>query len=142
MTEEYLGVETVAGRIARLPKICSALVMLADGTVLGGTLPEGYRLETAILAPALMRNVQEFGRGLRFGEPTAFTFLGERPISLFAEGNIHILVCHEGRGLVPGMRKRIGEIAAALDAICSALPEAGLGESAQTKEFLPDDIIR
>ncbi|HKM57480.1 MAG TPA: hypothetical protein VJX28_01955 [Chthoniobacterales bacterium] len=131
MTEEYLGVDTVADRIAGLPKICSALVMLADGTVLGGTLPEGYRLETAILAPALMRNVQEFGRGLRFGEPTAFTFLGERPISLFAEGNIHILVCHEGRGLVAGMRKRIGEIAAALDAICSAPPEAGLGESAR-----------
>lgn len=136
MTEEYLGVETVADRIAQLPKICSALVMLADGTVLGGSLPEGYRLETAILAPALMRNVQEFGRGLRFGEPTAFTVLGERPISLFAEGNIHILVCHEGRGLVPGMRKRIGEIAAALDTICSALPEAGLGESAQTARTL------
>jgi hypothetical protein len=67
-----------------------------------------------------MRNVQEFGRGLRFGELTAFTLLAERPISLFVEGNIHILVCHEGRGLVPGMRKRIGKIATALDAICSA----------------------
>jgi hypothetical protein len=124
MTEEYLSVDKVARRIAGLPKICSALVLLADGTVLGGTLPEGYRLETAVLAPALMRQVQAFARGLRSSETTAFTLLGEKPISLFAEGNIHILISHQGSGLVPGMRNRIREIATALDAICGT-PESG-----------------
>jgi hypothetical protein len=127
MTEEYLSVDKVAHRIAGLPKICSALVLSADGTVLGGTLPEGYRFETAILAPALMRQVQEFGRGLLSSETTAFTLLGEKPISLFAEGNIHILISHKGRGLVPGMRNRIREIATALDTICGT-PESGFGK--------------
>ena len=32
-------------------KVNSAFVMLGDGTVLGGTLPDGYHLETALLAP-------------------------------------------------------------------------------------------
>jgi len=131
MTEEYLSVDKVARRIAGLPKICSALVMSADGAVLGGTLPDGYRLETAILAPALMKKVQEFGCGLRSSETTAFTVLGEKPMSLFAEGNIHILICHKGRGLVPGMRNRIREIATALDTIFGT-PQSGFGKSVGT----------
>jgi hypothetical protein len=65
-----------------------------------------------------MMQVREFERTLRGSETAAFTLLGEKSVSLFAEGNIHILICHEGRGLVPGMRKRIREIAAALDLIC------------------------
>jgi len=117
MTDEYLSADSVAHRIACLPRICSALVMSADGTVLGGTLPEGYRLEAAILAPALMRKVKEFGRGLRSSETTVFTILGEIPVSLFAEGNIHILICHEVRGFVPGMQSMIREIANALNTI-------------------------
>ena len=118
MTEDYLDPHEVAQRVAALPRITNALVISAEGTVLGGTLPEGHLLGAAILAPALMRHVREFERNLRGSETAAFTLLGEKSVSLFAEGDIHILICHEGRGLVPGMRKRIKEIAAALDLIC------------------------
>jgi hypothetical protein len=118
MTEDYLDPHQVAQRVAALPRITNALVISADGTVLGGTLPEGHLLGAAILAPAIMRHVREFERVLRGIETPAFTLLGEKSVSLFAEGDIHILICHEGRALVPGMRKRIGEIAAALDRIC------------------------
>ena len=117
MTEDYLDPHQVALRVAALPRITNALVISAEGTVLGGTLLEGHLLEAAILAPALMRHVREFERNLRGSETPAFTLLGEKSVSLFAEGDIHILICHEGRALVPGMRKRIGEIAAALDLI-------------------------
>jgi hypothetical protein len=118
MTEDYLEPHQVAQRVAALPRITNALVISADGTVLGGTLPEGHLLEAVIPAPALMRHVREFERNLRGSETPAFTLLGEKSVSLFAEGDIHILIFHEGRALVPGMRKRIGEIAAALDLIC------------------------
>jgi hypothetical protein len=118
MTEDYLDLHEVAQRIAALPRITNALVISAEGTVLGGTLPEGHSLGAAILAPAFMRQVREFERNLRGSETSAFTLLGEKSVSLFAEGDIHILIWHEGRGLVPGMRKRISEIAAALDLIC------------------------
>jgi hypothetical protein len=92
--------------------------MQGDGTVLGGNLPEGYHLATALLAPVIMRSVQEFNRRLRSNEVSAFTLLGDQPVTLFAEGNVYILVSHQGRGLLPGVRERIGEVARALDALC------------------------
>lgn len=118
MTEDQLDATQVANLLAAFPKVRSALVMLGDGTVLGGNLPEGYCPETAVLTPVIMQSVREFSRRLRSEEISACTLLGERPVSLFAERNICILVSHEGRGLLPGMRERIGEVARALDALC------------------------
>jgi hypothetical protein len=65
-----------------------------------------------------MQSIREFNRNLRSTETSAFTLLGDRPVTLFSEGNVYILISHEGRGLLPGMRERIGEIARALDAVC------------------------
>jgi hypothetical protein len=118
MTEEQLDAHQVANLLAAFPKVNSAMIMLGDGTVLGGNLPEGYHLETARLAPVIMRSVREFDRGLRPNETSAFTLLGDQPVSLFAEGNIYILISHQGRGLLPGVRERIGDVAQALDALC------------------------
>jgi hypothetical protein len=118
MREDQLDAHQVAILLAAFPKVNSAMIMLGDGTVLGGNLPEGYHLETARLAPAIMRSVREFDRRLRPNETSAFTLLGDRPVSLFAEGNICILISHEGRGLLPGVRERIGEVAKAMDALC------------------------
>jgi hypothetical protein len=126
MTEDQLDAHQVAILLAAFPKVNSALIMLGDGTVLGGNLPEGYHLETARLAPAIMRSVREFDRRLRPNETSAFTLLGDRPVSLFAEGNIYILISHEGRGLLPGVRERIGEVAKAMDALC-----CGVGPNAR-----------
>jgi hypothetical protein len=109
----------VANLVAAFPKISSAMVMLADGTVLGGNVPDGYHLETALRAPLIMRSVQEFNRQLRSQETSAFTLLGDIPVTLFVEGNVYILISHQGRGLLPGVRERIGEVARALDAAVS-----------------------
>jgi hypothetical protein len=120
MTEDYLDTHQVAQLLAAFPKVNSALIMLGDGTVLGGTIPDGCHLETALRdTPMIMRSVQEFNRGLRSHETSAFTLLGDPPITLFAEGKAFILISHEGRGLLPGVRERIGEVARALDELLS-----------------------
>jgi hypothetical protein len=119
MTEDHLDPAQVANLVAAFPKISSAMVMLADGTVLGGNVPDGYHLETALRAPLIMRSVQEFNRQLRSQETSAFTLLGDIPVTLFVEGNVYILISHQGRGLLPGVRERIGEVARALDAAVS-----------------------
>jgi hypothetical protein len=128
MTEDQLDAGQVARHLAAFPKVRSAMVMLGDGTVLGGDLPEGYDLETALLTPVIMRNVRELNRRLRLDETSAFTLLGERLVTLFSEGNVHVLISHEGRGLLPGMRKRIGEVARALDALCRGLTKSDFPE--------------
>jgi hypothetical protein len=119
MTEDQLDPVQVANLVAAFPKVTSAMVMLADGTVLGGNVPDGYHLETALRAPLIMRSVQEFSRKLRSQDTPAFTLLGDIPVTLFAEGNVYILISHQGRGLLPGVRQRIGEVARALDAAVS-----------------------
>jgi hypothetical protein len=120
MTEDHLDAPQVAHLLAAFPKVNSAMVMLGDGSVLGGNVPDGCHLETALRdAPVIMRSVQEFNRRLRSHETSAFTLLGDPPVTLFAEGRVYILISHEGRGLLPGVRQRIGEVARALDAVVS-----------------------
>jgi hypothetical protein len=127
MTEDELDACQVARLLAAFPKVKSAMVMLGDGTVLGGNLPEDYHLETALLAPAIMASVREFNRRLRSNETSAFTLLGDPLVTLFAEGNVYILISHKGRGLLPGVRERIGEVARALDALCGGATNPGIG---------------
>jgi hypothetical protein len=120
MTEDYLDAPQVAHLLNAFPKVNSAMVMLGDGTVLGGNIPDGYHLETALSdAPVIMRSVLEFNRRLRSDETSAFTLLGDPPFTLFAEGKVLILISHQGRGLLPGVRQRIGEVARALDVVVS-----------------------
>jgi hypothetical protein len=116
MTEENLDVKRVADMIAALPKVSHAVVLSGE-KILGGTLPEGYQMEAAILVPALMRTVRDFERRLRSTESPVLTLMGEKPLGFFTEGKIHIMIAFAGRGLLPGVGKRIREIAWALDAI-------------------------
>ncbi len=117
ITEELLDACQVAKLVAAFPKVRGALIMLGDGTHVGGELPEGYHLPSALLAPVLMRTVQEFSRRLKSSESSAFTIFCDPPVSVFVEGNVCILIAHERRGLLPGMVERIGETARALDAL-------------------------
>jgi hypothetical protein len=52
---------------------------------------------------------------LKSREACAVTIFLDQPVSLCSAGNICILIAHEGRGLLPGMRERICGIARALD---------------------------
>jgi hypothetical protein len=117
LTDDFLDAGQVAQLLGGFPKVRAALIMLDDGTVLGGDLPENYRASAALPAPALMRAVREFGTAISSAEVSAFTLLADLPISIFLEGRVCMMVVHEGRGLLPGMRERFGQITKALDAL-------------------------
>lgn len=117
LTDDFLDAGQVAQLLRGFPKVRAALIMLDDGTVLGGDLPETYRASAALPAPALMRAVREFGTAVSSAEVSAFTLLADLPISIFLEGRICMMVVHEGRGLLPGMRERFSQITKALDAL-------------------------
>ena len=117
LTDDFLDAGQVAQLLRGFPKVRAALIMLDDGTVLGGDLPENYRASAALPAPALMRAVREFGTAISSAEVSAFTLLADSPISIFLEGRVCMMVVHEGRGLLPGMRERFSQITKALDAL-------------------------
>jgi hypothetical protein len=117
MTEDLLDANQVAKLIGALPKVKGALIMLADGTFMGGELPEGCHLDSALSAPIIMRTVQEFSRRLKSSESSAFTIFGDQSVSVFTEGSVCILIAHERRGLLPGMIERISDTAKALGAL-------------------------
>jgi hypothetical protein len=117
LTDDFLDAGQVAQLLGGFPKVRAALIMLDDGTVLGGDLPANYRAGAALPAPALMRAVREFGTAISSAEVSAFTLLADLPISIFLEGRVCMLVVHEGRGLLPGMRERFCQVTKALDAL-------------------------
>jgi hypothetical protein len=117
LTDDFLDAGQVAQLLCGFPKVRAALIMLDDGTVLGGDLPANYRAGAALPAPALMRAVREFGTAISSAEVSAFTLLADLPISIFLEGRVCMLVVHEGRGLLPGMRERFCQVTKALDAL-------------------------
>ena len=117
LTDDFLDAGQVAQLLRAFPKVRAALIMLDDGTVLGGDLPENYGASAALPAPALMRAVREFGTAVSSAEVSAFTLLADSPISIFLEGRVCMMVVHEGRGLLPGMRDRFSQITKALDAL-------------------------
>jgi hypothetical protein len=114
MTEDLLDAREVAALMMRFPKVRGVLVLSGEGTLMGGTLPKEFDLATAGSAPAILRTVQEFGKRLQAEHPFACTIFSKQPVSICSAGNIYILVVHEGRGFLPGMRERICEIGAAL----------------------------
>jgi hypothetical protein len=119
LTDDLLDASEVAKLLGRFPKVKGALIMLNDGKLLGGELPGGYNAQEALGAPALLRATQELNHRVRASEASAITIFAEQPLSIFAEGNVCVVLAHEGRGLLPGMRERVSEIASALSALYS-----------------------
>jgi hypothetical protein len=117
LTDDFLDARQVAKLLRAFPKVKGALILLEDGTVMGGDLPDGFHLEAAFAAPGLLRASRGFVKTLNGSNVAAVTLLADFPISVFLERKVCILIAHEGRGLLPGMRERIGDIAKALDAI-------------------------
>jgi hypothetical protein len=117
LTDDFLDAHQVAKLLRAFPKVKGALILLEDGTVMGGDLPKGFHLGAAFAAPGLLRASREFVKTLNGSNVAAVTLIADVPISVFLERKVCILIAHEGRGLLPGMRERIGDIAKALDAM-------------------------
>jgi hypothetical protein len=117
LTDDFLDARQVAKLLRAFPKVKGALILLEDGTVMGRDLPEGFNLGAAFAAPDLLRASRKFADALNGSKVVAVTLLGDTPISIFLEQRVCVLIAHEGRGLLPGMRERIGDIAKALNAM-------------------------
>jgi hypothetical protein len=117
LTDDFLDARQVAKLLRAFPKVKGALILLEDGTVMGGDLPEGFNLGAAFAAPDLLRASRKFIDALNGSKVVAVTLLADTPISVFLEHRVCILIAHEGRGLLPGMRERIDDIAKALNAM-------------------------
>jgi hypothetical protein len=115
LTDDFLDARQVAKLLHAFPKVKGALILLEDGTVIGGDLPEGFNLDASFAAPNLLRASREFVSTLNGSNLVAITLLADTPISVFLERKVCILIAHEGRGLLPGMRERVHDIAKALN---------------------------
>jgi hypothetical protein len=115
LTDDFLDARQVAQLLRAFPKVKGAVILLENGALVGGDLPEGFHLEAAFAAPGLLRACREFAGALNGSIVDAVTLLADIPISVFQERRVCILIAHEGRGLLPGMRERVSEIAKALD---------------------------
>jgi hypothetical protein len=117
LTEDLLDAREVAKLLARFPKVTGVLIMLNDGSLEAGELPSDYNGREALAAPALLLAAKEFNDRVRGANTSAITIFADQPLSIFGEGNVCIVIAHEGRGLLPGMRERISEVASALNAL-------------------------
>jgi hypothetical protein len=117
MTDDFLDAQQVATMLGHFPKVKGVLIMLEDGSLMGGELPPGLDVNAALVAPGLLRAVREFGVAMGSSKTDGVTLLSELQLSLFMEGQVCILLAHEGRGLLPGMRDRMTDIARALSAM-------------------------
>jgi len=117
LTEDLLDGREVAKLLTRFPKVTGVLIMLNDGSLVAGELPSDYNRQEALVAPALLLAAKEFNDRVRGANTSAITVFADQPLSIFGEGNVCIVIAHEGRGLLPGMRERISEVASALNAL-------------------------
>jgi hypothetical protein len=117
LTDDFLDARQVAKLLLAFPKVKGALILLEESTVAGGELPEGFNLAASFAAPNLLRASREFANALNGSNVVAITLFADTPISVFLERKLCILIAHEGRGLLPGMRERVSDIAKALNAM-------------------------
>jgi hypothetical protein len=122
LTDDYLDAKAIARLLRAFPKVQAVLIMKADGTQLGGELPPGWSAETAQATPALLRQLQAYSMSLTGKAVPGCMLLTNSPVSIFLEGDICLLLVHGGRGLLPGMKERIAEIAKALSAMYEPSP--------------------
>jgi hypothetical protein len=71
---------------------------------LGGGINE----ELLSLAPEFIQQLRLFSKSMPEGPAKFSTFWGhDRPISLAMDGNVLILIGHQGKNLPPGLRERL-----------------------------------
>jgi hypothetical protein len=117
ITDDFLDAEQVAKLLTALPKVKGAVILVEPGTIVASELPEGFDPEAALGIPPLIRAARQLAQDFCQSDASAATILAELPISVFQEGRLSVLVVHEGRGSLPGLKDRVSDVAKALDAI-------------------------
>jgi hypothetical protein len=69
------------------------------------SLPMNYR--RGLNGGGSGRATRQFVQDLCQSDASAATILADLPISVLQEGSLSVLVAHEGRGLLPGLKERV-----------------------------------
>ena len=119
MVDEPLDGRRVALLVRQFPGVTGALILL-EGAILGGQLPDRLNLEAALQAPEVLAHFVRFIVELE-GRQTArsrlVTVTSATTITLVHSGKIVLLVSHHSRKLPPGLPQRLTETAEALNLI-------------------------
>ena len=120
ITDDFLDAEQVAKLLTALPKVKGAAILVEPGIIVASELPKGFDPEAALGVPPLIRAARQFAQDFCQSDASAATILADLPMSVFQEGRLFVLVVHEGRGSLPGLKERVSDVAKALDAIYGA----------------------
>jgi hypothetical protein len=116
LTDEPLDGTRISELILQLPRVTGALIVLSDGSVLGGKL--GGEISDQLLNSArdFATQVSRFTEILPEGPTRFITFFAHAlQMSLVIGGDVLMLIGHEGKNLPPGLRERLVATAEALN---------------------------
>ena len=145
VTDDFLDAEQVAKLLTALPKVKGAAILVEPGIIVASELPKGFEPEAVLGILPLIHAARRFAQNFCQSDASAATILADLPISVFQEGRLSVLVVHEGRASLPGLKERVGDVAKALDAIYgtgSENPGNGLTQPANATGFATADWSR
>jgi hypothetical protein len=120
LTDEPLDGSKVAQLILLLPRVTGVVIMLSDGAALGGGICGEISEALLSLTPAFVKHLMDFSKGIKGGSVKFVTFSDHAcQLSLTMCGDVVILVQHQGKNLLPGLRERLVATADALNMIYS-----------------------
>jgi hypothetical protein len=123
LTDEPLDGAKIADLVSQLPRVTGVVIMLSDGAVLGAELGGGIGEKLLSLAPDFVKHVSVFTEIIPGGPTRFITFFGHAlQISLVIDGDVLMLVGHEGKNLPPGLRERLIATTQALNIFYSPQP--------------------
>ncbi|MFM8363963.1 MAG: hypothetical protein ACKOAS_02300 [Verrucomicrobiota bacterium] len=135
LTEETLTVRRVVELCGELPGIRSCVVTHGEMVVSAHNLPEGFDpVSLSSTATRMLEAMGDSASRLGIGEVPALTLhTSSGPLSVVRQGALSMLVVHDNRGFIPGVREKI---TAALFEMARA--PLALPRSADHQASLPD----
>ena len=109
LTEETLTVRRVVELCGELPGIRSCVVTHGEMVVSAHNLPEGFDpVSLSATATRMLEAMGDSASQLGIGEVPALTLhTASGPLSVVRQGALSMLVVHDNRGFIPGVREKI-----------------------------------
>jgi predicted regulator of Ras-like GTPase activity (Roadblock/LC7/MglB family) len=109
LTEETLTVRRVVELCGELPGIRSCVVTHGEMVVSAHNLPEGFDpVSLSATATRMLEAMGDSASQLGIGEVPALTLhTSSGPLSVVRQGALSMLVVHDNRGFIPGVREKI-----------------------------------